>query len=201
MTISTLSSSASSSSQSDALKKARGLRAMTFTLLAPRRSEVRQQSIAVLPTPMISTRSPIFSMCPKATDSSQSMPMWMLAAPSWRPGRFSSLPLGAPEPTNTASNPPCVEQRAQALDGVVELEVHAHVQNHVHLFVQHRVRQAERGDVGAHEAAGLAELLEDRDFVAERHQVVRDRERGAAGADAGDALAVLELRDLRQQRR
>ena len=79
-TISTLSSSASSSSHAEALKKPRGLRAMTFTLSAPSRRLVRQQSIAVLPTPMMSTRSPIFSMWPKATDSSQAMPMWMLAA-------------------------------------------------------------------------------------------------------------------------
>ncbi len=74
-TISTFSASASSSSQSEALKKPRGLRAITFTCFAPRRSEVRQQSMAVLPTPMISTRSPILSRWPKATDSSQSMPM------------------------------------------------------------------------------------------------------------------------------
>ena len=201
MTISTLSSSASSSSQAEALKNARGLRAITFTLFAPRRSEVRQQSIAVLPTPMISTRSPIFSMCPKATDSSQAMPMWMLAAPSWRPGRFSSLPFGAPEPTNTASNPPLSSSSRRLSMGWLSLRSTPMSEDHVHLFVQHRVRQAERGDVGAHEPAGLAELLEDRDFVAERHQVVGHGERGAAGADAGDALAVLELRDLRQQRR
>ena len=37
------------------------------------------------------------------------------------------------------------------------------------LFVQHRVRQAERRDVGAHQPAGLAVLLEDGDLVAERH--------------------------------
>ena len=117
MTISTLSSSASSSSHSEALKKPRGLRAITFTLFAPRRSDVRQQSIAVLPTPMISTRSPIFSMWPKATDSSHAMPMWMFAAPSWRPGSFSSLPLGAPEPTNTASKPPLSSSSRMLLIG------------------------------------------------------------------------------------
>ena len=65
--------------QSEALKNPRGLRAMTLTLLAPRRSEVRQQSIAVLPTPMISTRSSMEVMCPKATPWSQSMPMKILS--------------------------------------------------------------------------------------------------------------------------
>ncbi len=104
-TISTFSSSASSSSQSEALKKPRGLRAMTLTSFAPSLSEVRQQSIAVLPTPMISTFSPIDSVCSKATDSSQSMPMWTLAV-SCRPGSSSSLPRGAPVPTKIASKPP-----------------------------------------------------------------------------------------------
>ena len=62
MTILTCSSSASSSSHAEALKNWRGLRAMTFTFFAPSRSDVRQQSIAVLPTPMISTFSPIVLM-------------------------------------------------------------------------------------------------------------------------------------------
>jgi hypothetical protein len=74
-TISMPSSSASSSSQGDALKYLRVLRAMTFTSSAPRRLAERQQSMAVLPTPMISTRLPTDVMCPKWTDSSQSMPM------------------------------------------------------------------------------------------------------------------------------
>ena len=102
-TISTPSSSASSSSQGEALKYPRGRRAMTLMSSPPMRLDVRQQSIAVLPTPMIRTLSPIDSICPKATDSSQSIPMWMLAEPSWRPGRSSSLPRGAPMPTKTAS--------------------------------------------------------------------------------------------------
>ena len=76
---------------------------MTLTSFAPSRSDERQQSIAVLPTPMISTRSPILSRCLNATDSSHWMPMWMFASPSLRPGSLSSLPLGAPLPTNTAS--------------------------------------------------------------------------------------------------
>ena len=48
---------------------------MTLTSAPPRRRDVRQQSMAVLPTPMISTRSPIFSMWPKCADASHSMPM------------------------------------------------------------------------------------------------------------------------------
>ncbi len=57
------------------MKYLRVLRAMTFTSVAPRRLAERQQSMAVLPTPMITTRLPTESMCPKWIDSSHSMPM------------------------------------------------------------------------------------------------------------------------------
>ena len=43
-------------------------------------------------------------------------------------------------------------------------------------------------------------LLENRDVVAQGHQIVGDGERGGARADAGNALAVLLLRGARQQR-
>ena len=75
--MSTCSSSASSSSHGEALKYLRVRRAMTFTSLPPRRFDVRQQSMAVLPTPMMRTFSPIRSMWPKWTFASHSMPMWM----------------------------------------------------------------------------------------------------------------------------
>ena len=96
------SSSASSSSHGEALKYLRVLRAMTLTSVAPSRLAERQQSIAVLPTPMMSTRLPTLSTWPKWIDSSHSMPMKIWSV-SWRPGISSSLPLGAPLPTNTAS--------------------------------------------------------------------------------------------------
>ena len=63
--MSTCSSSASSSSQGDALKYLRVRREITFTSVAPRRFAERQQSIAVLPTPMIKTFLPTSLMCPK----------------------------------------------------------------------------------------------------------------------------------------
>ena len=63
--MSTCSSSASSSSHGDALKYLRVRREITFTSVAPRRLAERQQSIAVLPTPMIKTFLPTSLMCPK----------------------------------------------------------------------------------------------------------------------------------------
>ncbi len=129
------------------------------------------------------------------------MPIWMLAPASWRPGNDSSLPLGAPAPTNTASNPPLSSNSRIDLDGVIEFQVHAHVDDLRDLVVEHLGRQAERGNVGAHQAAGHAVLLEDGDRVAERHEIVGHRQRGAARADQRDFLAVLELGNLRQAAR
>src|SRR5580698_886334 len=93
------------------------------------------------------------------------------------------------------------EQLAHALDGVVELQVHSHARDLADLVVEHGVREAERGDVGPHEPAGLGRLLENGDLVAERHEVVRHRERGTAGAYQGDALTVLELGNFGQPTR
>ena len=74
-TISICSSSASSSSQGEALKCWRPRRATTLTSVPPSRFAVRQQSMAVLPTPMMRTRGSIESTWLKCTDSSHSMPM------------------------------------------------------------------------------------------------------------------------------
>ncbi len=94
---------ASSFSQGDAFISSKPERTITLTSSPPRRREVRQQSMAVLPPPSTITRRPIFSTWPKDTLESQSMPMWMLAAASRRPGSSRSRPRGAPEPTKTAS--------------------------------------------------------------------------------------------------
>ncbi len=83
----------------------RGERTVTLTSMPPSLSAVRQQSIAVLPPPITTTRLPMVCTCSKATDVSQSMPMWTLALASLRPGMSRSLPLGAPVPMKTASKP------------------------------------------------------------------------------------------------
>ena len=61
------------------------------------------------------------------------------------------------------------------------------------------LRQAERRNIGAHQPAGRAPFFEDGDFVAERHEIARDRQRGRPGADAGDAFAVLEAGSFGQE--
>ena len=68
------------------------------------------------------------------------------------------------------------QQRLHAVDLRVVADIDAHVDDHGNLFVQHAGRQAERRDVGSHQAAGLIELFKDGDVVAERHEVVGDAE-------------------------
>ncbi len=53
----------------------------------------------------------------------------------------------------------------------------------------------------AHQAARPLERLEDHAFVAEWSEIVRDRERRAAGADERDPLAVPLARRFRQAAR
>ena len=73
-----------------------------------------------------------------------------------------------------------------------------HVEDQVDLFVGDRFGQAEARDLGAHHAAALGVAVEQHAVIAERHQIARDGQRGRAGADEGDALAVLLARDRRQ---
>ena len=91
-----------------------------------------------------------------------------------------------------------LEQLAHAVDARVVADLRSHLLDVADFFGQHRFREAERRDVRAHQAARLVPLLEDHDFVAERQQVVGDRERRWARADAGHLLAVLLRRDHRQ---
>ena len=91
-----------------------------------------------------------------------------------------------------------IQQLAHAVHGRVQPQVRAHVDDVVDFLVQHRRRQAERGNVGAHQAAGLVQRFVDDALVSQRHQVVDHRQGGTARTDQGDALAVLLLRRHRQ---
>ena len=93
-----------------------------------------------------------------------------------------------------------IQEPPHAVDGRIELELRAHGDHIADFLVEHLRRQPEGRYVGAHQAAGDVELLEDRHVVAERQQIVGDGERGRARADAGDPLAIFLLRRTRQPR-
>ncbi len=126
------------------------------------------------------------------------MPMWMFASPSRAAREREILALRRAAADEHRVVLARGQQRAQALDPRAVADLGAHAGDVADLLVDHRLGQPERGDVGAHQAAGAVPLLEDHDLVAERQQVVRDRQRRGTGADAGDALAVLLARDHRQ---
>ena len=83
-----------------------------------------------------------------------------------------------------------IEQGAQAGHGGVVPHLGAHVDDALCLFVEHLLREAERRDVDAHEAACLRIFLVNHHLVAEWQEVVGHGERRGTGADEGDALAV-----------
>ena len=94
-----------------------------------------------------------------------------------------------------------VQQLAHAVDAMIQLELDTHVEDVVDLLVEHGGRQTELRDVGPHESAGLLQRFEDGDLVAERRQVVRNRERGASGTDQRNLFAIGLLGRFWQTRR
>ena len=102
-------------------------------------------------------------------DSSQSMPIWMRSL-SRRPGMSRSLPRGAPLPTKTASKS-SLEQRSEAANRRVRSRRSTPMSMMVAISSSRTSSgQAELRDIGAHQAARLAGLLEDDAVVAERQR-------------------------------
>ena len=86
------------------------------------------------------------------------------------------------------------QQRLQAVDALAEVHHGAEAGDVADFLVDHFFGQAEARDLAADHAAGLLVAVEDVDLVAERREIARDGQRGRAGADAGDLLAVLRRR-------
>src|SRR6266700_3425753 len=94
--------------------------------------------------------------------------------------------------------PALVQQRAHAVDVMTEAGLDPHVEDQVDLFVGDGFGQAKARDLAAHHAAALAVAGEHDAVIAQGHQVARYGQRGRAGADQGNALAVLFLGDRRK---
>ncbi len=105
------------------------------------------------------------------------------------PGSGSLRPLGRPMPRKIG----LVAFLAQAGDGEVAAQVHVALQidaqreDGLNLVPHQLARQAEDRHADRQHAAGLGVGLEDRDLVAELHQVVRHGEARHARADHRDA--------------
>ncbi len=90
------------------------------------------------------------------------------------------------------------EQRLHAADRGAEARLDAKIEDIAHLLVDHRLGQAEFGDLAADHAPRRAQGIEQHDLVALGGEIARDGERGRSGADQGDALAVAARRRARQ---
>src|SRR5690606_36190114 len=86
-----------------------------------------------------------------------------------------------------------------AVDTHTEAPLDPEIEDQVDLFLEYADGEPECGNLAAHHAATDLLLLVDHHLVTERQQVARHRERGGAGADAGDALAVFLFRNFGQE--
>ena len=96
----------------------------------------------------------------------------------------------APTARNTASKPPVLHASSRTSSTLaLSFELHAQVEDALHLAVEHVARQAVGGDAEAHHAAGHGPGLVDRDLVAQARQVVGRREPRGPRADDQHLLA------------
>src|SRR5580698_9533214 len=118
---------------------------MTFTSFAPSRRELRQQSMAVLPTPMIKTRSPTLSMweCNGFEPGNPDMnAVGVVAA-----GQLELLALGCTRAHEHGIEFLRIEQFFHALDGGIQAQVGAHIHDIAYFLVEYVGRKPERSDV------------------------------------------------------
>ena len=90
------------------------------------------------------------------------------------------------------------EQCGEAVDARAAPEFDAHIKDVADLLVDHRFRKSKLRDLAADHPARLRVAIVDRALIPERGQVACRRERGGAGADECDPLAVLSKGALRQ---
>ena len=81
---------------------------------------------------------------------------------------------------------------------MVELQIDAHIDDVVDLFVEDLGRKAETRNIGTHQSARRVECLEDRHLVAQRSKIVGDRQRRTAATDERHLLAITPLGPFRQ---
>src|SRR4051812_21460905 len=95
----------------------------------------------------------------------------------------------------TAADEHCVvalvDDRLQAIDAPTAAKLRLQTENIADLFVDHGLWQPKFRNLGAHHAAGKRIGLVDHDFVADRQQISRDRQRRRPRTNTGDTLTVL----------
>ena len=192
---------ASSFSQGDAFISSKPERTTTFTSSPPRRREVRQQSIAVLPPPSTMTRLPILvDVAERDAREPVDADMDVARRP---PGGRESRGRGraARRSRRKSHRNPASSSAFRLSIALAEMEFDAHIGDVAAFLVDHRLGQAEARDLACASCRRLLVAVEHHEVVAERREVARHRQRGRAGADQRDALAVLLRRDAGQPAR
>ena len=149
--------------------------------------------MAVLPPPSTITRLPILSIWPNETrrqpvDADMDVGRGFLAAGDVEVA--AARRAGADEDRVVAFG----QQRLQAVDPLAQAHLEAEVGDVADLLVDDRFGQAEAAGSGCgscRRRCGSPSKIDD--VVAERRQIARHGQRGRAGADQGDALAVAAL--------
>ena len=125
---------------------------MTFTSLAPSRSELRQQSIAVLPTPMI--KHPLADLVDVAEcDRLQPGDADVDAIAVVPAGQFQLFALGRAGTHEHGVEFLRIEQPLRLSIGRIQTQIGAHIHDIADFLVEHLGRQPECRDVGSHQAA------------------------------------------------
>jgi hypothetical protein len=191
--ISTFSSSASSSSHSDALKKPRGLRLHVFCAKAQRRTAAVHGGVANADD----QNTLADGLGVLEGDRLEPLDTDVDAVRIVAPGDLEVLALGGAGADENGVVA-LVEQRFHALDAVIQSQVHAHIEDVTDLLVEYVRRQPELRDIRAHQSTGGVERFEDGHFVTQRTQVVRHGQRGTACADQRDLFAIALVGSRRQ---
>ena len=66
------------------------------------------------------------------------------------------------------------EQIFQTVDGMIKFEVNVHIEDITDLLIKNFRRQSKLRNICPHQATGSLQRFEDRNFISERGEIVRD---------------------------
>ena len=93
-----------------------------------------------------------------------------------------------------------LEHRAKAVYVMTEVLLNPQLQNEAHFFVEDLRRQAEHGNLTAHEAPGQGLVVEEINFVAKGREVSRHRQGGRASPNERHPPLLFDIRRHRHGR-
>ncbi len=145
----------------------------------------------MLPPPSTITRLPILSTWPNETDG-QPVDADVDVRRGFLAARNVEVAAARRAGADEHRVPAFGQQRLQAVDAPAAAKFDAEIEDVVALLVDHRCRAGGTSGSACASCRRRSEVaVEHHAFIAQRREVARDGERGGAGADQRDALAVL----------